>query len=102
MVLEKGHKCTNCGEPDEFSDETLCHSCIEKWRSVLITKETHRFLSKIDALVDLCFLRESQLSRKIKGHDYHNGYSCALHDIRGELGAIKSSLKGIKRSRGDE
>lgn len=50
-------------------------------------------MEKISILQDLCFRRESQLSHKIKGHDYHNGYSCALHDIRNELESLKSSLK---------
>ncbi len=47
------------------------------------------FIFRIRALQDLCFKREAQLSKKIKGHDYHNGYSCALHDIRKELDALK-------------
>ena len=51
---------------------------------------------KLDKLINLCFDREAQLSNKIKGYDYHNGYSCALHDIRGELKAIKESLNDAK------
>ena len=50
-------------------------------------------IEKITKLQDLCFMREGQLSDKIKGHDYNNGYSCALHDIRNELEALKSNLK---------
>lgn len=50
-------------------------------------------INKITRLQDLCFKRERQLSEKIKGHDYNNGYSCALHDIRDELEALKSSIK---------
>lgn len=48
---------------------------------------------RISILQDLCFKREQQLSFKIKGHDYHNGYSCALHDVRRELAALKEDLK---------
>ena len=61
-------------------------------------KEGRRFenvswVKNIDKLSNLCFTREGQLAAKIKGHDYHNGYSCALHDIRMELKALRHNLK---------
>jgi len=51
MKFDKGQKCTNCGEPDEFSDETMCHECIDKWKDVLITKERNRILDDIDEII---------------------------------------------------
>jgi len=38
MEYQKNQKCTQCGTPDEFSDETLCHTCIESWRATLELK----------------------------------------------------------------
>lgn len=35
MGFKKQQLCTNCDKPDEFSDETLCHDCIELWKKVL-------------------------------------------------------------------
>ena len=64
-------------------------------------KEGRRFervswIKKIDILSNLCFTREGELSNKIKGHDYHNGYSCALHDIRKELDADPPSPSFVR------
>lgn len=61
-------------------------------------KEGRRFenvswVKNIDKLSSLCFTKEGQLSEKIKGHDFHNGYSCALYDIRMELKALRHNLK---------
>ena len=55
--------------------------------------EKYELIRKITLLQSLCFRKEGQLSMEIKGHDYNNGYSCALHDIRNELSALKSNLK---------
>lgn len=60
------------------------------------------FLEKINTLQSLCFKREGQLSGKIKGHDYHNGYSCALHDIRNELDALKKKDAEVLEGEQDE
>jgi len=97
MDFEKGQICTNCGEPDEFSDETMCRVCIDKWKEVLRIKERNRFIEHLDTLKSLCFTREAKLSDKIIGHDYNNGYSCALHDIRNELEGIKKRLKRTQK-----
>ena len=35
----KGKPCTNCGMPDDYSDETLCHTCIRKWKLKIIERE---------------------------------------------------------------
>jgi NMD protein affecting ribosome stability and mRNA decay len=51
MDFEKGQKCTNCGEPDEFSDETMCHECIDKWKNSLIVKERNRILDDIEDII---------------------------------------------------
>ena len=53
MVFEKEQKCTNCGEPDEFSDETLCGKCIGKWKLSLYKKERDRILGLIDEYDDI-------------------------------------------------
>ena len=58
MVFEKGQKCTNCGKPDEFSDETLCGKCIAKWKDALILKERNRILKLINEYDDLYGLTE--------------------------------------------
>lgn len=53
MVFKKGQKCTNCGEPDKFSDETLCGKCIGKWKLNLYKKERDRILGlRILGLID--------------------------------------------------
>ena len=57
--------------------------------------ERARCVIMIEKLQNVCFTREGQLSMEIKGHDYNNGYSCALHDIRMELNALRSALKAV-------
>ena len=88
----------------EFSNEvieatTYAVGC-SKEQAIIILKETERqkllitngFINNLNTLQELCFTREAQLSEKIKGHDFNNGYSCALHDIRGELEKIKEKV----------
>ena len=51
MAFEKNQKCTNCGQPDSFSDETMCHACIAKWRDALILKERNRIIEVLKRAV---------------------------------------------------
>lgn len=48
----KGKPCTICGEPDDYSDETVCHNCIGKWKKVLEGKERERILQIIEKDLD--------------------------------------------------
>lgn len=51
--FEKGQECTLCGKPDKFSDETMCHACINKWKLSLYKKERDRILGLIDEYDDI-------------------------------------------------
>ena len=51
--FKKGQKCTNCGKLDEFSDETMCHDCIAKWKDILIKKERNRILDDIENIIKI-------------------------------------------------
>ena len=44
----KGKPCTICKEPDDYSDETICHNCIAKWKKILEWKERKRIVKEID------------------------------------------------------
>ena len=40
----KGQLCTICKKQDDYSDETICHNCIEKWKKKLEQKERLRII----------------------------------------------------------
>ena len=48
---KKLQPCTQCGKPDEFSDETLCHTCIESWRAALEKKAYDKALDDVENLI---------------------------------------------------
>lgn len=48
----KGKPCTICKNPDDYSDETVCHNCIGKWKKVLERKERKKVLIEVGESLD--------------------------------------------------
>ncbi len=50
--LIKNQPCKICKKPDDYSEETICHECIEKWKEKLEEKERGRTLIEIGNSLD--------------------------------------------------